>query len=389
MRERQVIAPLAFTAICHFPCGYVCAREDPPRGSDGFAPFAFVQLGDPQIGFGYDGPEMDRKRLEFLVEKINEARPSFVLVTGDFTQGNKKEEFDAYSKVIEKLLSPRYAVIGNHEVGVPTKPRVLRSYGEQVERCRRKHGDDNVVFTYNNCVFIGVNSQTLCVDETRAKGRTLEEARSTWQWLVSTLEDARKKRRAHITIFMHIPPFVEKEDEKDGYYNLPGEQRKRFLDIVRRYGATRILAGHTHKTQEIRPADEAFTIYTVGGTSRISDDKGHGYRLFNVAEKRVEQRFVSIDGEMDVRPPTEPSGLRAGMKGRSVTLSWKPAQDDNGVFYTVDRDRRYWVGVTRGTSWTDTSAKPGATYRYRLRAWDGFGKKSGPLELRFTVPQKP
>lgn len=389
MLERRAIALLAFTAACHFLCGYACARENPLKGSDEFAPFAFVQLGDPQIGFGHDGPEMDRKRLEFVVEKVNKLRPSFVLIMGDFTQSNKKEESDAYNRTIEKLLSPRYAVIGNHEIGVPTRPHMLRSYGEQVERCRRKYGDDNFVFTYNNCVFIGVNSQTLCVDETKAKGKTLEEARNTWRWLAATLENARKKRRAHITIVMHIPPFVEKEDEKDGYYNLPKEQRKRYLDIVRRYGVTRILAGHTHKTLEIHPADEAFTIYTVGGTSRISDNKGHGYRVFNVTEKRVEQRFVSIDGDMDVRPPAKPSDLRAEMKGKGVTLSWKPARDDNGVFYTVDRDRRYWVGVTRGTSWTDTNTSPGTTYSYRLRAWDGFGKKSGPLELRFTVPQEP
>ncbi len=95
MREGQAVPLLAFTAACHFLCGHVCARENPLKGSDEFAPFTFVQLGDPQIGFGYDGLEMDRKRLEFVVEKINNSRPSFVFIMGDFTQSNKKEEFDA------------------------------------------------------------------------------------------------------------------------------------------------------------------------------------------------------------------------------------------------------------------------------------------------------
>ena len=54
-------------------------------------------------------------------------------------------------------------------------------------------------------------------------------------------------------------------------------------------------AGHLHQTVEIPASDGAYTTFVVGGTARILDERGWGYRVFDVGEDGVEQRYVEID----------------------------------------------------------------------------------------------
>ena len=190
----------------------ISAGESMPRGSELFEPFSFVQIGDPQMGFGYDGLEMDIKRFRFLSEDIKNHKPAFALVMGDFTQGNKPEEIKGYTGT--KLPVSSSSVAGNHEIGNPSKPDILKNYAKELKKCRKMYGEDNFSFTYNNCEFIGLNSQTFCGDTSKAEGETLAELTSAWKWFEETLEKANNEKRDHIFVFMHIPPFVKSEMEK-------------------------------------------------------------------------------------------------------------------------------------------------------------------------------
>jgi chitodextrinase len=79
----------------------------------------------------------------------------------------------------------------------------------------------------------------------------------------------------------------------------------------------------------------------------------------------------------DTSPPTAPGSLTArATSATSVALGWTAASDDVGVTgYTVVRDGRA-VGTTDSTSYTDTSAAPGTTYSYVVRAVDAAGNTS-------------
>ena len=103
---------------------------------------------------------------------------------------------------------------------------------------------------------------------------------------------------------------------------------------------------------------------------------------------------VAYDGgstpPVDTTAPTAVTGLTASgtssQNGASVSLGWQPATDDTGVTgYRVTRGSSAPVAVT-GTSWTDTSVTPGATYTYSVAAVDAAGNLGPARAVTVTVP---
>lgn len=258
-----------------------------------FKPFFFVHSGDPQMGFGKrekmkEKIEIDKRRFAELARKVNVMRPAFVFLAGDLVHLDVPEAHAALDEVLRSFEVPVKIVPGNHD-------RPLRDWAK-----RKKYGDGayNLV-VYNNCAFVSLNSMALAApmadESTPARERERREAQ--WVWLERTLKGVRARGCRHIFILKHFPPFVEKEDEKRSYYNLPPKNRARFLGLVRKYGVGTVLAGHVHKNLAIRPDDKAFTIYTVGGTARSAN--GFGYRIFIVHRAEVEQAYVPLDKPVD------------------------------------------------------------------------------------------
>jgi hypothetical protein len=69
-----------------------------------------------------------------LLRSLEDARPDLVIVSGDFTQAARTEEFMAARAFLDRLPAPTFAVPGNHDLP-PWNPieRLLRPY----ERYRR------------------------------------------------------------------------------------------------------------------------------------------------------------------------------------------------------------------------------------------------------------
>jgi chitodextrinase len=91
-------------------------------------------------------------------------------------------------------------------------------------------------------------------------------------------------------------------------------------------------------------------------------------------------------GAVDKRPPSTPSGLSASAVSASeIDLSWTASTDNVGVTgYLIERCRsvnctNFLQIATTGpeTTFADTGLAPNTTYRYRIRATDAAGKKSG------------
>jgi chitodextrinase len=106
---------------------------------------------------------------------------------------------------------------------------------------------------------------------------------------------------------------------------------------------------------------------------------------------------VSYDGgstpPVDTTAPTAVTDLTASgtssQGGASVSLGWQPATDDTGVTgYRVTRGSSAPVAVI-GTSWTDTSVTPGATYTYSVAAVDAAGNLGPARAVTVTVPPLP
>jgi 3',5'-cyclic AMP phosphodiesterase CpdA len=69
-----------------------------------------------------------------LLRSLEDTRPDLVIVSGDFTQAARTEEFIAARAFLDRLLAPTFAVPGNHDLPQwnPIE-RLLRPY----ERYRR------------------------------------------------------------------------------------------------------------------------------------------------------------------------------------------------------------------------------------------------------------
>ncbi|HEU4356088.1 MAG TPA: DNRLRE domain-containing protein, partial [Actinomycetota bacterium] len=135
--------------------------------------------------------------------------------------------------------------------------------------------------------------------------------------------------------------------------------------------------------------------------SRI-DGATWGYLELEVTADRIDARFVNTTGaftdafsivagataDADLVPPTAPDGLSA--TATSVTtsdLAWSPSTDGSGIdHYSIYRDGAA-LGQSPGTTFTDTTATPGATHTYTVRAYDPAGNPSdASVPASVTMP---
>lgn len=253
------------------------SRDDP----DTFKPFHFVHVGDPQIGFGEDGIGADTERFNRLVTDVNRLRPDFVFIAGDLTHDRDRNEVQAIEAAIRRFQVPVYIAPGNHDIS---------NHGA-LEAYRQRRGPDYHVLTHKNCEFIFLNSVLLSDMSPWFKGRDerfLQEVDRQWSWLEETLANARSRSRTHIFLLMHVPPYMDNEDERAGYGNLPAQARKRLLGLMLEYNVRAVLCGHLHKNVQTGGYPP---IYCAGGTARLKDAGDYGYRVFAVSKHNLAQQF--------------------------------------------------------------------------------------------------
>jgi len=257
------------------------ATEQLPRlenlagyGQETFEPFSFVQIGDPQIGFG--GAYPAARRLERLAVEIESTSAAFGVVVGDLVHDRTGREYRLLRAGLESFQLPLAFVPGNHDV---LDARTLEAY-------RADFGRDYYSFIFNGCGFVAFNSELL--GEGGQHGFSEDESRAQWAWLDAELAKLRATSLRHVFLFLHRPPDLGVPAETD-----PLVQR------LRDYGIRHVLAGHWHTTEEIQAPDGAITVFTVGGTARVFDDRGYGYRVFDVSADGVDQRYVEFDRPSD------------------------------------------------------------------------------------------
>ena len=255
------------------------AAVDPGFSADTFRPFAFLHFGDPQIGRTETAE--DQARFLEAIREANALRPAFVVIAGDLTEAGGFAERIAFQRALKRLAVPVLIVPGNHDVFDSES----RAYYHQ------NYGPDFYAITYNNCVFIGLNS------ELRPAQGPAGGAEGQLRFLEATLAAAQAARRTHVFIIQHTPPFLVPEAERNVDAGPDGPYRRRLLALARAYGVRTFLCGHTHTTWEIRAVDGAFTIYTASGTAEVREPDGRDacrYRLFRVGADRVEQTPVRL-----------------------------------------------------------------------------------------------
>ena len=116
------------------------------------APFFFLQLSDPQFGFIDNNKSIsaETEAMNKAVTAINQLKPPFVVITGDFVNNSKsKEQIAAYKSMIAQIDSSVkvYMIPGNHDIG-----KVSRA---SIDNYKKNYGETHFSFRYGDCTFIG------------------------------------------------------------------------------------------------------------------------------------------------------------------------------------------------------------------------------------------
>ncbi len=210
-------------------------------------PFFFIHGSDPQFGFCEsrarlgDGFAQDTANFEFVVATVNRLRPAFFVVTGDLVNraGNPAQTAE-YLRVTGKLdPSIRlYNVAGNHDVGNEPTPASLVAY-------RKSFGRDYYTFRAGGMAAFVLNSPIIAGSKNVPDEFAKQEA-----WLRRELTKAKQDGMRDLVVFQHHLLFANSPDEKDTYYTLPLEMRRKYLGIFNEYGVGYVFSGHYHRDAE-------------------------------------------------------------------------------------------------------------------------------------------
>lgn len=238
--------------------------------------FTFVQMCDPQLGFG--GYEADEKRFAEAIQQINELHPDFVVICGDLVNRADKLSFADFNRLKAELKVPCYCAPGNHDVGNKPTPKLLEQYRSCI-------GKDYYSFEHKGFCFV-------IADTSLWKSPLAGETARQDEWFRSTLAHATTKREP-IIVVTHYPLFVKSLDETNGYYNLPEEKRKQLFALYEGCGVVAMLSGHTHTT--LSNMVDGIQMATSQTTSKNFDKQPFGFRVWHVGGSRpYENEFVPL-----------------------------------------------------------------------------------------------
>lgn len=240
----------------------------------------FMHASDPQIGFGLDGRGADVERFARLLAHAAEQQAAFVVITGDLVQDRSFLQWRGFEGALRGARVPVYLVPGNHDV---LDRDSLADYRERI-------GPDYYVQQAGDVTLIVVDSETV-----RDPVIDARENNEQWAWLERALAEQGCAKGALCLLATHRPPFVAHPDEPETHENWPPGTRRRLLELLQEHGVRTVLAGHLHRTLEATDPERGIRIWVVGGTARVYDELGAGYRELKARGGALEQRYVMLE----------------------------------------------------------------------------------------------
>jgi serine/threonine-protein phosphatase CPPED1 len=239
--------------------------------------FTFVQLCDPQLGFG--GYDHDLGAFRQAVRQINAIRPDFVLICGDLVNTPDEKSFADFNRIRADISAPCYYAVGNHDAG--NNPTI-----ESLEYFRKLIGKDYYSFEHKGYTFVIINTQLW-------KAPIEKESEKQDAWIKTTLEGASRKG-SQIFVVCHSPLFLDNPEEAEQYFNIPVEKRREVLTLFEKSGVVAVLGGHTHSLI----VNNYKGIQMVNGEtiSKNFDNRPLGFRQWHVTElKQIRHDFVALE----------------------------------------------------------------------------------------------
>ena len=245
------------------------------------APFFFLQLSDPQFGFMDNNKSIsaETEAMNKAVTAINQLKPPFVVITGDFVNNSKsKEQIAAYKSMIAQIDSSVkvYMIPGNHDIG-----KVSRA---SIDNYKKNYGETHFSFRYGDCAFIGIDSNII-------KEEDKEREEVQFKWLEQELQKTKDARFKFV--FTHCSVFLKRMDEPVNYSNFSLPMREKYVRLFQKYGVNAIFAGHLHNNAYGKVGD--MEMITIGPVGKVLGTGYQGMNLVKVYPERFISEFIALN----------------------------------------------------------------------------------------------
>ena len=245
------------------------------------APFFILQLSDPQFGFIDNNKSIsaETEAMNKAVTAINQLKPPFVVITGDFVNNSKsKEQIAAYKSMIAQIDSSVkvYMIPGNHDIG-----KVSRA---SIDNYKKNYGETHFSFRYGDCAFIGIDSNII-------KEEDKEREEVQFKWLEQELQKTKDARFKFV--FTHCSVFLKRMDEPVNYSNFSLPMREKYVHLFQKYGVNAIFAGHLHNNAYGKVGN--MEMITIGPVGKVLGTGYQGMNLVKVYPDRFISEFIALN----------------------------------------------------------------------------------------------
>lgn len=258
-------------------------------GANGKDSFTFDVLGDSKILPGQENWRGNRVLAE-AVERINQDNPAIVVYLGDgVDKGGPVENLKEFRKIITKLQTTWYPVIGNHELDRGADPSGQAGNGEG--NFRQVFTDKLPLRGTSYYSFDYLNAHFIVLDTAWQSGNGPTEAElkpgsQQWEWVRQDLAAARQ-RNQHIFIFGHKPPVSPfRAGGPDTESNLPDGHGAswgnpgvavEFMHLVIDYHVDAVFSGHIHMYNRLDVQGVPYFITAGAGANLYAPPEQGGY----------------------------------------------------------------------------------------------------------------
>ena len=243
----------------------------------------------------------DQALVDAVEQRIDELKPDLVVISGDFTQRARTEQFKEACQFLERLQGAGHEVLGvpgNHDVPLYD---VLRRFLSPLARYRR-YIDDNL------CPFVELPGIAVLGVNT-ARSLTFKDGRINHDQ-VAFIRDtfARTPSESFRILVTHHPLFALQVGEE----TTPAIGRQELaLDAIQEAGVDMLLAGHNHHASTHSAADlvtragGALVVQAGTATSTRVREQGQSFNTIDVGEASVTitvnawkgRGFVALDAQ--------------------------------------------------------------------------------------------
>jgi serine/threonine-protein phosphatase CPPED1 len=247
-----------------------------------YDPFFFIQLTDPQLGMfnNNEGHEKETHLMEKAVKGINQLKPDFVVITGDFVHNQKSEsQVEEFKRIVSKINPdiPVYYTPGNHDVGQIPDKLSLKKY-------KNNYGEDRFAFTHKGSVFIGINTSLI-------KSRMQSQEEKQFKWMVNKLK--KSKKSCQTVLFSHYPFYNTQPEEDETYSNIGPDYREKYLTLFEKTGVDAVFSGHLHNNNELKFGN--ILMITTSALGKPLGNAPSGLRIVQVYNNHIEHYYYDLD----------------------------------------------------------------------------------------------